>query len=253
MPYGRKKTHAYSRRKAYSSGYPSKAKRGGRRKVYRKKLQRWTTASKSIIRQPSGVPDRLFVKLTYSCVISYSSVSGAVVYQQFRGNGAFDPDVTGVGGQPYLFDQWSALYNYYRIRGSSLKSELQIPPPASGSFAGCVTALQWPTNLANTPSATHELNREQPYTKLRNYKAYGDHNLPIKQYMSTSKILGLRKVVPSIDNTYTSAVGSNPNQQWYWNYILYTSDLATTSFTIPVTHRLVYYIEFYDRARPALS
>lgn len=240
-------------RKAFTGRRLARRKTGGRRTFGAKKFSRRKAASTVVIRQPSGVPDRLFVKLKYTYIVTYTSTSGNVTYQQFRGNGVFDPDVTGAGGQPYTFDQWAALYSRYRVRGSSLKSELNIPPPAAGSFAANITTVTYPSANTTVPSATHELSREQPYAKVRTHKAYGDRSLPIKSYMSTAKIIGLKKVAVATETDYSAAVTGNPTKEWYWNFVFYTSDLATTSFVTPVLHTLTYYVEFYDRARPAVS
>ncbi len=56
-------------------------------------------------------------RLTYAQTVTLTTgtlgVMGAA--QQFSLNSLFDPDTTGVGHQPYGFDQFKAFYGYYRV------------------------------------------------------------------------------------------------------------------------------------------
>lgn len=251
MPFRNAKS-AMFRRKAFARPRLLKTTRRRRGKVFRPKLRRFQTASKVVIRQPSGVPDRLFVKLKYSTVLFFTSTTGGISQNQFRGNAIQDPDVTGVGGQPYLFDQWATLYNRYRVRGSSVKAQATQSTSNTGNFASNVTVMLVPSNNTTTFSIS-ELAREQPYTKWIQTKPYGSRDALIKSYMSTAKIMGVRKSVIANEQDYSSAVSTNPNVQWYWNVLMYTSDEQTTSSTTPIHISLTYYVELYDRQRPTVS
>lgn len=79
-----------------------KRKRPIRRRQYRKKMRKATTA---IIRSPSVVPDRMKLKLRYTDVFSITVNGGVQNYQLFSGNSIYDPDATGVGHQPFGHDQ----------------------------------------------------------------------------------------------------------------------------------------------------
>lgn len=60
------------------------------------------------------VPDVTSIKFVYSDFrsITSSASQGEYVY---RLNSVFDPDSTGVGGQPDGFDLWKTLYSQYRV------------------------------------------------------------------------------------------------------------------------------------------
>lgn len=49
------------------------------------------------------------------------SAGGAAVEQVFRANSVYDPDYTGVGGQPYGHDQWASIYSAYCVVRSRIK------------------------------------------------------------------------------------------------------------------------------------
>lgn len=46
---------------------------------------------------------------------------GAIADKVFRANDLYDPDYTGVGHQPYGFDQLMTLYSHYTVLGSKIK------------------------------------------------------------------------------------------------------------------------------------
>jgi hypothetical protein len=49
--------------------------------------------------------------------VGLGSSAGVSLYQ-FAGNGCFDPDITGTGHQPYYWDTYTGVYNYYSVMGS---------------------------------------------------------------------------------------------------------------------------------------
>lgn len=70
-----------------------------------------------------GFPKNHMVRLRYvtECVIQCSGLSKSY---NFRANGMFDPDYTGVGHQPKAFDQWMLIYNHYNVVGAKINVKL---------------------------------------------------------------------------------------------------------------------------------
>lgn len=68
-----------------------------------------------------GFPDTLRTNLVYSQSISLvpSAVSPCPSYG-FRLTSLYDPDYTGVGGQPYWFDQLMAVYGRFKVLGAKM-------------------------------------------------------------------------------------------------------------------------------------
>ena len=91
----------------------------GKTKYTRKGTRR--NYKKQIVAKPkiswAGIPLSRTVKLRYSQQVSMSNPVGGAVHN-FRANSLYDPDLTGVGGQPLGFDQMAALYNHYVVLGS---------------------------------------------------------------------------------------------------------------------------------------
>lgn len=245
--FRRKAYGAYPRRKTNRSrSYPSKAR--GRKNVSRRSYAS-NRATKTIIRQPSGVPDRLFVKLKYYDNLTFVSVAPAITSQVYRANSLFDPDFTNVGHQPYGFDQWSALYTNYLVRGSSIKVEVQCSVNAPG-YPAIWNVL--PTATTTTFS-TQGLTEEQPYNRIRTIGGMnqGGRNI-IRHYMSTKKFIGSNGQFANGNPNYRAAITTNPADQWFWQINMTAADLITNINQV-CTVQITYYVEFYGRARPSQS
>jgi len=51
-----------------------------------------------------------------------TSVGNVITYQTFNSFNCHDPDYTGSGHQPRGWDQWKALYKYYRVLSCSIRA-----------------------------------------------------------------------------------------------------------------------------------
>lgn len=122
-PWKRFKGSQGGSRQSVSSDYPAGA--GARRSgAYRPFYGR--SASQLIVRQPGVMPDRLYTKLRYREQLSFTQLTGALADQVYRPMSLFDPDLTGTGGQPYGFDQWTQFYGYYTVLASGISVEWQV-------------------------------------------------------------------------------------------------------------------------------
>lgn len=71
--------------------------------------------------------DEVVVKMPY--VDSTASVytvppGGLTAFYQWKINSIFDPDLTGIGGQPMSRDTWAGIYNYYKVLETRIKVEI---------------------------------------------------------------------------------------------------------------------------------
>lgn len=247
MPYVRRNKKLIARKR---TGYTLIRKKGARR--YRKnpyKVRSKGYASAVVIKQPSGLPDRLFVKLRYREQLSFAQAIGALSENVYRGNSIFDPDQSGAGGQPFLFDQWANFYSTYRVLASSIKAY---------SFNNGQTYNNMVV-IAPSPQATtfgttgQELIEELPYSKRR-VARMGSNDAGqsyITHYMTTSKILGKKKSVVQNEDNLASDTSTNPVDQWYWHLANWVPGGTGQSLIQDVI--LTYYVVFETRARGALS
>lgn len=69
-----------------------------------------------------GFPDSLTTNLIYSdSIILQPSVGTPCPSYTYRLNSVYDPDLTGIGGQPYWFDQLTAIYGRYMVMGAKIQ------------------------------------------------------------------------------------------------------------------------------------
>lgn len=235
------------RRKSFGRRKSRKGRRTrkGRRMAGRKGMSRATT---TIARGPSGFPDRLFVKLNYSDTYAFTTTLGIATQQVFRGNSVFDPDQTGVGHQPYAFDQWANFYGYYRVHGSKIRAQLCSQSASGANFSTFTPWLAvFPSLSTAAPSYPNPL-QEMPYVSYRYPIVYGQGNREniINKYMSTAKIFGEKKLAVETEDNFSAAVTTNPADIWYWHAIVGSLDNASTQTAI-VIFKITYYVEFSAR------
>lgn len=99
-----------------------------------------TTKFRNTVSVGKGFPRKMLMTHKYHEVINHNSISGVPGFYKFNCNGMYDPNNTGVGHQPYYFDQMSAIYDHYTVIGS--KITINVVPTASPSPAIYVSLAQ---------------------------------------------------------------------------------------------------------------
>jgi len=214
-----------------------------RHKRYKKRGTKYRKAlSKPVIdRMPgNGFADAMFVKLKYVDRVPISSVAVSYAPYVFRGNSVFDPDQSLGGHQPLYYDQYAAIYEKYRVIGSSIRLDVINTSGASALYYVCE-----PNTDVSTYTSVPQL--------LEQSRAYSPKIVPIAQrvpsrftrYATTRGVLGLTKA-QSMDDDYCSTVGANPTQQWFWNLLFQSMD-GTTVVGAEMMVKIVYYVQFFER------
>lgn len=83
--------------------------------------------------------------LRYSEILSLNPASGGLVGYTFSANGCYDPNISGIGHQPYGFDQIMSYYNHYVVHSSSIAV---MPHSQGGNDAYLFIKLQDTSSLA---------------------------------------------------------------------------------------------------------
>lgn len=83
----------------------------------------------------------MIVKMPYSeAGVNTSTVSAAgdgyYITKEFNANSLFDPDETGIGGQPMWRDQWAGIYGRYFVRKFTIQARIHVTAlnNASGGY-----------------------------------------------------------------------------------------------------------------------
>lgn len=167
----------------------------------------------------------------FSC--STAAITGYQDSYIFRANSCYDPDYSGVGVQPYGWDEWCALYGAYRCGGSKIK--VNFYPTDTCRL---LKVFLFPANtLAITHVDQSDL-RQIPYCKCVTFgdgSGPGRHN-KIKHYCTTRRI---NPDYASKDKDYQASVNANPSMVWYW--LIYfdttnTQEEITITFDVQITY-----------------
>lgn len=194
-------------------------------------------AKSSMPRNPQGdIFPRLF-KFTHKYCdqgIELTSTSGVPGKYVYSCNGMYDPNITGGGHQPYLFDQLSALYDQYCVIGSKITFTLIN---TTDSLVGADIAL-FVSDIAAPTAATLVQDAIEQGRKWLQLSATGGNKAvgKISATWSARKAFGKS---PLTDDQLRGTVSANPVEQQFYQLWYVGSDNAST-----ITLDLVTVVEY---------
>lgn len=178
----------------------------------------------------------------------------------FSVNNLYDPDVTGTGHQPMYFDNYSQLFNRYRVNWA------QITVTVVNHFVNTDTAYQPPSGsavLTENPNYAYKLAiladrdvSDYPTTMNRLIEEGGAN---IKWRFIAPSLNGkLPKLFHSAsphrltqlafnDDTLQADIGAAPSRQCYFAVAITSADGNTDPPNVFLNVRIKYYCEFFDR------
>ncbi len=214
--------------------YTRRPKRAYRRKPRRAPRRRRRKANLSIVRTSNGLPDQLYTTLSYTQQFQLSADPGL---QQFRGNGMFDPDFSGVGHQPFYFDQLAAVYDRYQVFASSIYIQFH------NNQANPIYCVILPSAESTTLAASPFEAKEKPYARSTLLPAENGGGVrSLRHSMTTKRIRG----EDWLDQDFAALTTTNPGRQWFWNLHTARAD-ATTALALTAVVTLKYRCRFMKR------
>lgn len=224
---------------------PPRAARGGKRKSkgrarYNKPRARRTALT---VRSLQPVPPKYVCKMKYSDTV-YTDSDGQYI---FNLNSVYDPDRTGIGHQPYGFDNLALLYNRYRV----ISCGWRIAVAQSASEAALPRMFACiPSNDQSIVWDMNEL-RENPRTRYA-IQAPGAPTTYIsgKQYIPS--LMGQTAAQYMANENCAAIVNTNPSELALL-YIKVTNQLAEAATGNNVQVLLEYTVEFFDPKRVVQS
>jgi hypothetical protein len=187
------------------------------------------------------VPDRYYTHLSYSFIpyVILSAQSSNNLLVAF--NSAYDPDKSGVGGQPAGFDELAFLYDRYRVHSSRIEVALAYSTSPMSIVVVPTTAATLPTTVAaamDNPRCNYMI------ISSSNYKSQMFSELSVKE------LYGIQSI--NQDDLFQALVTADPGRLAYWRIMAVAWDGATST-TTTITVRVTYDIEFFDRRELAQS
>lgn len=207
------------------------AKKGGHSK--RKTLRRGRNTT--VIRGVQPIPSRYICKQKYSSAFSLS-VSNAYS-QTMNLNSVFDPDRTGIGHQPYGFDQLASLYNRYRVISCSYV--INAYNSSNPVRFGCLAT----NDLGVTPGGISAL-CEMPLARFKVQMPQGSTStIRGKTYIPT--LVGRNKSQYMADDRYQALTSASPDEL----ALLYITaqTMVDSLVNVDLTVTLEYTVEYFDR------
>lgn len=158
----------------------------------------------------SAFPERRRSKLRYTESLVLDPSAGGTASNVFRTVGAYDPNQSFGGHQPYGFDQWMAVYKNYYVLSS--KITIQACAAATGttkSWRFGITPIDRTTSLPALADDLMEITGSV-YSLLET--GNGPRTLSLKQ--NTARTFAVKDVVDN--DQLGGTVSSNPAEQTYW-------------------------------------
>lgn len=179
-------------------------------------------------------PRSKFCKMAYSDNWTLATTSGTAKGWMFNVNSLFDPDESGVGHQPYFYDQLSAIYNAYVVTAC----KIEVTGTASSN---CSVTLRPTTSPAVPSNLTLEM--ERPNCKKAFFTSTGNGK-KISNYTTCAALFGRSKSAITDEDDFRGA-GGNPSQRGYWALCIQHPDQASI-VSIYVNIKITYYCKWMN-------
>lgn len=176
--------------------------------------------------------------------VNYSSLGNLDQYV-FRANSIFDPDFTGVGGQPMRHDQLAAFYDHYTVLSAKITivhqgrgaTNATRSPMVYGIYLSDTTSIGTPSYRRiienGTPFRVTNEGCANPATKVTcNYDA--------KKFFNVKNVVDLR------DNL-GAQFGSNPQEDAYFIFFVQPVDESTDNGEGTYMVMIDYTVQFNEK------
>jgi len=209
-----------------------------KRKPYRlQKVNNYTVINKPGF---TTIAPHCLISFKYNEVVQYSNATNVGSQNLFNLNSCFDPNRTGVGHQPYNWDQFGGvLYNRYRVL--KVKWKVSFGPANSTVYgaAGPVNGL--PTTVSNV--TTFESFCEIPWIRSGMIGATG-FAFVLKGKVSLNELNGVTIDEYLADDRFSSTYNSTPFEVMVLNVATFNNN--GSSVTTNVLVELIYEVDLHD-------
>lgn len=217
------------------NSYVRRRRATGRKRVYTRRQPRKYRLRANRLRMPFARPKSQRLKLKYCETDQSISVAALSVSNYTYQTSLFDPYTPAGGHQPMYFDQWSAIYQGYRVFGIGYRIQLTRLNDSAGSLT--LLVRHSPSSTADTSSVTARERKNVRYVPV----AAGTTRT-ITGYMSLARTLGVPK--KSIyDNIYSATTSANPSSMAYLLIQTFNDTGAALSGMLAI--QLMFYCEMY--------
>lgn len=191
----------------------------------------------------SGLPKTRLARMRYSENVSLTSTGGALDKVQFRANGVYDPNLTGVGHQPFGYDTWNTLYNHRVVVGSKIYVSFV------GTGAVVSAAGVYLSDDTSVPYLTADGFIEAKKGTWAVMAGRETRAPTLQSSFSAKRYFNITDIKDNVDRLGASST-NNPTEQCYYNIWYQTQDSSTdTVYAQVIVDYIVMYSEPKDLAQ----
>lgn len=203
---------------------------------------------------PPAFVDNKIVKLKYHAAANLSVTAGAMTYNSFRLNSIYDPDLTGVGGQPRYYDQLLSAtgpYLRYRVLGCKVKIQFVNDNSSAGAlgYVGMYARDSTAAAISSVDLTGLTELQNTKYTILGNMNSSKGIRV-LKNFYNIAKVMGVQDIADNEDAE--GAYNGNPTDSVLLDVYYYPLDGATTT-SIYALVDLEYIVQLMDLNTVAAS
>jgi len=212
------------------------------------KMARRSSKKRSLINSKSyPFPRTITRKLKYVDFVSMNPGLGGLTNYSFSCNGLHDPNITGIGHQPYGYDQMGLLYNHYEV----LSSRIRITIPTSDYLIPTVLLTKVDAD-GNFNTVNPALLMEQPDVKYTIGIPEQTKSMKIRNSWTQRKYFGDRK---SGDSTLCGSITSatNPTDMSFYIIGFGPMDPLFDGPVVQVAVEIDYVVRFFEPKELASS
>lgn len=225
--------------------------RKNRRRGGRQTRKAGKTYTKAIVSKPATlynsssiapIPPRYLTKMKYA--ESFTLTGAGLRTQQMNLNSLFDPNRSGLGHQPYGFDQLcgpsgAALYNRYRVYRCDY-----VLTVANDTYNIQYAVLN--TNDASPPIGNVSEARENPRCKYAVQNPGGTLKV-MKGSINIASLMGRTKAQYTAADSYQSVYSTSPSELAVMNiFVQGLNDDVSVSMSHTINVLLTYHVELFD-------
>lgn len=202
-------------------------------------------ASNSLLKLPRRVglimPDRMFTRLRFYGLGAQTLTAATNASLRYRPTSAFDTDPNLGSAAVPGFTELAAFYSAYRVTTSKATIRFVNPSATVGIQVVLLPLNQDPG--ASPPSSTTDFWPANPYAIKKLLGCGGSRAETLSCTMSTEKIFGSKMVY--FDDAFSSAVTTNPTNNWYWAIGIIAPVATTVTITLEISIDMG--VEFFNR------
>lgn len=184
-------------------------------------------------------PDELSINLMYRYASSLGSGVSGFAAKSFQTNCAFDVDPSVGSTETYGFDEYAALYTYYRVTGYSyhltIINQTTVP----------ILAYALNTNVdPSTLGTNYSLYSTNPHCSSKLISNVSPNSHTFRGRMSVKRLVGASEVL--VDDTYRALTTANPTDK-VWLGIAVEAIGGTGVVYSTFDLKLIMHVRFYSR------